>query len=134
MGILGRLFGTDDAINNIVDKDNGLIAKAGGWIDRQQFTEEERAEHYKELSKLRFQLLDSLSQFKIVQRAIVFAVKSAWLLVLINYLLAIWLDNQTVKLSLELLMTSNYMTIPLGGVCFLYLGGGTLESWKRKQG
>jgi hypothetical protein len=40
MGVLGRLFGTDKAVDNILDKDNGLVARAGEWLGNQQFTEE----------------------------------------------------------------------------------------------
>lgn len=134
MGILGRLFGSDDAIDNIVDKDNGLIAKAGGWIDRQQFTSEEKAEHHKDLMQLRLKLLDGLSQFKVVQRGIVFSVMSAWLFLLVNYVLAVWLGLETIKKDLIDLMFSAYMTVPAGGVVALYLGGGTFESNNRKQG
>lgn len=131
MGIFDRIFGTDKAIENVIDKEDGLIAKAGGWIDRQQFTPEERAEHYKELSALRLKMLDALSQFKIVQRMIVFAVMGAWSFLLINYVAAIWFDFNEARTHLLTLMTHDYMTVFLYGVGFLYLGGGAIESFKR---
>ena len=31
MSFLGRLFATDKAIDNITDKDDGLLVRAGGW-------------------------------------------------------------------------------------------------------
>ena len=32
MSFLGRLFATDKAIDNITDKDDGLLVRAGGWV------------------------------------------------------------------------------------------------------
>jgi|GEM_PF-4276688 len=32
MSFLGRLFATDKAIDNITDKDDGLLMRAGGWV------------------------------------------------------------------------------------------------------
>ena len=36
---------SEKTTDNILDKDNGLVAQAGAWIGNQDFTEEERAEH-----------------------------------------------------------------------------------------
>lgn len=44
MGWFGSLFGTDKAINNVMDKDNGLLTQVGGWVGGMNFTDEERAE------------------------------------------------------------------------------------------
>lgn len=131
MGIFGRLFGSDEAHDNIMNKEKGLIAKAGGWIDRQEFTAEEKAEHYKELGQLRIKLLSALAPFKVVQRLIVFAVMGAWLFLIGNYVTAIWLENELAKQSLFDLMNTDYMTTFLYGVGFLYLGGGAIESFRR---
>jgi len=38
------LFNKPKTIDDIFDKDDGLLVKAGGWIGNQQFTEEDRAE------------------------------------------------------------------------------------------
>lgn len=44
-------FWNKKATDNILDKDNGLIAQVGSWIGGQQHTEEEKAEDNKELRK-----------------------------------------------------------------------------------
>lgn len=38
------LFGSPKTIDDIFDKDNGHLAKIGGWIGAQQFTTQEEAE------------------------------------------------------------------------------------------
>ncbi len=44
MGWFGQLIGTDKVLNNVVDKDNGLLAQAGNWIGGFSYTAEEKAE------------------------------------------------------------------------------------------
>jgi hypothetical protein len=43
MGWLSNLFGGKKAVDNILDKDNGLLTQVGGWIGNMNFTEEEKA-------------------------------------------------------------------------------------------
>ena len=43
MGWFGKLLGTDKVVNNVMDKDNGLLSQVGGWIGNMNFTDEERA-------------------------------------------------------------------------------------------
>ena len=42
---------TDSVVDNVLDKDNGLLSQAGGWIDNLSHTEQEKAEDKKELRK-----------------------------------------------------------------------------------
>lgn len=133
MGWLGRLFGTDKAIDNVIDSEKGLLAKAGGWIDRQQFTDEEKAEMKQKLMPLQVDLLNALSQFKVVQRFIVFMVMGIWAFLALNLVAAIWFSNEAVINLLIQFMQSNYITIPSSGVVLTYLGGGTFESWGRAK-
>ena len=42
---------SDKVIDNVLDKDNGLLKSAGGWIDNLSYTEQESAEDKKELRK-----------------------------------------------------------------------------------
>ena len=44
-------FWSKKATDNILDKDNGLIAQVGSWIGGQQYTDEEKAEDNKDLRK-----------------------------------------------------------------------------------
>lgn len=41
----------DKVVDNVLDKDDGLLVRVGGWIDGQQHTEQEKAEDQKELRK-----------------------------------------------------------------------------------
>ena len=38
------LSGTDKVVDNVLDKENGLLTQVGGWIGNQNFTTEEAAE------------------------------------------------------------------------------------------
>lgn len=42
---------SDKAVDNILDKDDGLLAKAGSWIDGLSHTDQEKAEDKKDLRK-----------------------------------------------------------------------------------
>ena len=41
----------DKVIDNVLDKEDGLLVRVGGWIDGQQHTDQEKAEDQKELRK-----------------------------------------------------------------------------------
>jgi hypothetical protein len=42
---------SDKVIDNVLDKESGILVKVGGWIDGQQYTEQETAEDKKDLRK-----------------------------------------------------------------------------------
>lgn len=44
LSAIGSFFSSGKAVDNILDKDNGLLSQVGGWIGNSNFTEEERAE------------------------------------------------------------------------------------------
>ncbi len=135
MGVFGRLFGSDEAIKNITDKDQGLVAKAGGWFDRQEFTEEEQAEHRQVIRDWGLKQMDALSQFKVVQRILALSISFLWVLVGLNVLIAIWVEACFPEFQIRDKMLeyafSDYIFWPVT-VCFgLYFGGGLIESFKR---
>ncbi len=41
----------EKVVDNVLDKEKGLLVRVGGWIDGQQHTEQEKAEDRKELRK-----------------------------------------------------------------------------------
>lgn len=42
---------SDKLVDNVFDKNEGLLSKAGGWLNGQQYTDQEKAEDNKELRK-----------------------------------------------------------------------------------
>ena len=40
-----KLIGAEKVIDNVFDKDKGLLTQVGQWVGHQQFTPEERAKH-----------------------------------------------------------------------------------------
>lgn len=41
----GTIFGSSKTVDNLLDKDTGLVTQVGSWIGGQQFTDQEKAEY-----------------------------------------------------------------------------------------
>jgi hypothetical protein len=123
MGWLGKLFGTDKAINNLVDKDDGLLAKAGSWIGAFNYTDEEKAEADKETREWGLRQLEALAPFKVVQRIGFFTVCGVWVLMIINVLLAVWFQHPAKEEILQFAF-SDFIFWPTVAVFSLYYTGG----------
>lgn len=137
MGWLGSLFGTEKAINNIVDKDNGLLAQVGGWIGNMSYTEEEKAEARAQTREWAIRQLDALAPFKVVQRILAFAVMGVWSLAAVNVMAAIWARAIWGIDAVDDLMRfalSDYVLWPSLAVLSLYFTGGVIESAGRAKG
>ena len=126
---VGRLFGTKKAINDIVDKDNGLIAQVGHWIGDMNFTPEER-------SRWVIDQLKALEPFKIVQRIIALSVMGIWSFIAINVVAAIWVQAYTGVNAVDSLLKlafSDYVFWPVVSVLSLYVSGGVIPKLVNKQ-
>ena len=150
MGVLGRLFGTDKAVDDILDKDDGLVAKAGEWLGNQQFTEEEKAEHRLKTREWGLKQLEALAPFKVVQRILAFTIIAIWAILALNCVAGLWFDAfhpavisatdpekvlipATDLASKMLTLASNDVIFwPTVSVLSLYFSGGVIESIKRK--
>ncbi len=142
MGVLGRLFGTDKAVDDILDKDDGLVAKAGEWLGNQQFTEEEKAEHRLKTREWGLKQLEALAPFKVVQRILAFVVIAVWAILALNCVAGLWFDAfhpavgnaPAIDLAGKMLALASNDVIfwPTVSVLSLYCSGGVIESIKRK--
>jgi hypothetical protein len=138
MNFLGKLFGTDKAVDNLLDKDKGLLVRAGGWINDLNYTDAEKADNQLLVRQWGIKQLEALAPFKIVQRIIAFAVTSLWWVVGINVMIAIWVeavwpDIQAREQMLQFAM-SDYVFWPVLSVLSLYMGGGVLPNlFNRKK-
>lgn len=129
MGIFGKLFGTQKAVDNLLDKDEGLLVRAGGWIDGLSHTEQEKAENQLLVKEWGIRQLEALAPFKVVQRIIAFSVCFAWLFVLINVVVAAWVEASTgmqIRQAMLDLAFSDYVFWPVMAVLGLYMGGGVI--------
>ena len=136
MGVLGKLFGTDKAIDNLLDKDQGLLVRAGGWVDGLSHTDQEKAEDVQKTRDWGIRQLEALEPFKIVQRILAFAAALFWIIVGINVLVALWVDANTDIVIADKMMAfafSDYVFWPVVTVFGLYFGGGVINSLKGKQ-
>lgn len=51
MGWFSNLFSSSKTVDDVFDKDSGLLSQAGAWIGNMQFTDEEQSEAKAELNK-----------------------------------------------------------------------------------
>ena len=137
MSFIGRLFGTEKAINDITDKDNGLLVRAGGWVNDLSYTDAEKAANALEVRKWGLNQLEALAPFKVVQRILAFAISFVWILVAANVLAAIWIEASNPEFLIKDAMLSfafsDFIFWPVT-VCYgLYFGGGLIESIRKQK-
>jgi hypothetical protein len=131
MGWFSNLFGGKKAVDNILDKDNGLLTQVGGWIGNMNYTDEEKAKADAETRKWGIEMLKALAPFKVVQRVLAFAVASLWIIVALNVIVMIWFDHPQLEMMMDFAMSA-YVWVPTSGVFGLYFGGGVINSYKGK--
>jgi len=137
MNFLGKLFGTDKAVDNLLDKDKGLLVRTGGWVNDLSYTDAEKAENQLLVKQWGIKQLEALEPFKIVQRIIAFAVTSLWLIVGINVIAAVWVEAvypsiQVRERMIEFAM-SDFVFWPVLAVLSLYMGGGTFQGLSNRK-
>lgn len=127
--MLGKLFGTQKAVDSLLDADKGLLVRAGGWIDGLSHTEQEKAENQLLVKEWGIRQLEALEPFKVVQRIIAFGVIGCWLFVSVNVLAAIWVEALTgiaIKQAMLDFAFSDYVFWPVLTVLGLYMSGGVI--------
>lgn len=129
MGFIGRLFGTEKAIDNLT-KSDGLLAKAGSWVGGLNYTEEEKAEADKETREWGLRQLEALAPFKVVQRIIALTVSCSWAFLLFNIIVGIWVEaiwpHISVVDKLMALAFCDFVLWPILAVLSLYFTGGVM--------
>ncbi len=134
-GVFGKLFGTEKAVDNMLDKDNGLLVRAGGWVDGLSYTDEEKADMNLRTRQWASEQLNSLQPFKVVQRILAFSVCALWIVNGLNVMAANWIEAIyaiQVKDDALAFAMSDYIFWPVLSVFALYFTGGVVESAKRK--
>jgi len=129
-GVLGKLFGTDKAIDNLVDKDNGLLVRAGTALGNLHYSNQEKAETDAETREWGIRQLDALAPFKVVQRILAFAVASLWICIGMNVVVAIWINavyGVDARTDLLAFAFSDYVFWPVMSVLSLYFAGGVFK-------
>ena len=114
---VGRLFGTKKAIEDITDKDNGLLTQMGGWFGDLNFTTEEQA-------RWGIELLNALAPFKVMQRIMVTIIMVEWAIIINVWLIAICFNSIPIINSILALVQTQFVWMPVVGAVTLYLFGG----------
>lgn len=134
---MGKLIGTEKAVDNILDKDNGHLAKVGGWIGSFNYTDEEKAEADAQTREWGIRQLDALAPFKVVQRILAFSTSAFWVFVGLNCVAALWVEAlwPEIKIADRMLKFafSDYVLWPVLAVFSLYFTGGVVNSIKNKS-
>jgi hypothetical protein len=137
MGVLSNLFGGKKAKDDLLDKDNGLLTKAGGWIGSFQYTPEEKAKADKETREWGLRALSALEPFKVVQRILAFSIIGLWFFGGINVIIAVWIraiwPNIDAVTPLLKFILSDYVLWPALAVTSLYFTGGVVNSFTNKS-
>jgi hypothetical protein len=142
-GVLGNIFGTKKAIGDLVDKDNGLLVQAGGWLGGLQYTDQEKAQADAGTREWGIRALDALAPFKVVQRIGFFVVSFLLVFMAINLVVCKYIDEFTKTRSIVdgiqvvvdgtnlfegmfQLATSQFIFWPIAIVYALFYAGGVM--------
>ena len=134
--VIGGIFGTKKAIENIMDKDDGLLSKFGRWIDDFNYTDAEKAESNREKREWGIRQLEALAPFKVVQRILAFSATFLWIFVATNVITALWVEaysNIIIADKMVEFALSLYVWGPVSLAYGLYFGGGVIESARTKK-
>ncbi len=141
MSWIGKLFGTTKAADDLLDKDKGLLVRAGGWVNDLSYTDAEKAENALLVKEWGIRQLEALAPFKVVQRILAFAASAFWIIVGLNVVAAIWIKAVTesackevtdpcasidAKTDLLAFAFSDFVFWPVMVVFALYFTGGLL--------
>jgi len=138
------LFSVDKVTDNVLDKDNGLLVKAGGWVDGLNYTAQEKAQMTLKFTEVANARLKALEPFKVVQRILAFAITFFWIVVGVNVVIAIWYDGvngctdaietcQPIAPTMLSFAFSDYVFYPVVSVLSLYFLGGAIESYRPRS-
>jgi hypothetical protein len=134
MSWIGNLFGTSKAVDNLVDKDNGLLVRAGTALGNLHYSDQEKAQGDERTREWGIRVLDAIAPFKIVQRILAFSVMFMWVFMGINVAVAVWIRaiNPEIDAVTGLMQFafSDYVFWPTVAIVTLYTGGGTINSLK----
>ncbi|MEA3369982.1 MAG: hypothetical protein U9Q40_01430 [Campylobacterota bacterium] len=130
--IAGKVFGTDKAVDNLLDKDKGILVRAGGWINDMSYTDAEKAENALLVKEWGIKQLEALEPFKIMQRIMVTIIMFQWAVLFNVIVVAICLKADSVLADLIEFAQSQYAWYPMGAAVTLYLLGGVWKGGAKK--
>jgi len=129
--IAGKVFGTDKAVDNILDKDKGLLVRAGSWVNGLSYTDQEKAENNLVVRDWGVKQLEALEPFKIMQRIMVTIIVTEWAILFNVIILAICFKASFLP-DLINFAQSQYAWYPMGAAVTLYLLGGVWKGGAKK--
>lgn len=126
MSLFSWLSNNTKAVDDVLDKDSGLLAKAGGWFDRLSYTDEEQAEaKAKRLSAytnwFETTLSENTERSKTRRKVAVDWIRVQLFLILLTAITIFW-DEEKAQ-SLFELATSQLMVWGTGSIIVFFFGG-----------
>jgi hypothetical protein len=125
LGFLKPIFSRTKTVDDFLDKDTGHLAKIGGWIGNQQFTEQEKAEMVKSVSlavrQFSIDTAKESTQRSATRRSLAVLWVRTHLLLVVATFIAGGLDHPKFKLMWEII-TSDVLTYGTMGVMLYFFG------------
>ena len=126
----------DKAVDNILDKDNGLLTQLGGWVGNMEFTEEESAEMNKALIEgVRQYAIDTMAENtdrSKTRRSLSLYIIKFYLLLLFMTGMTYPIDEAWSQIWFGLATTGGLVALVTGVGAFFY-GTHLVRSVKRKE-
>lgn len=124
----------EKSIDNILDKDDGLLTQFGGWIGGMQFTDQEQAEYNMKVADKAAEFVGSTLQESTVRSKTRRAIAVLWIkvqlaLILLTAIAIPW--NEKVAQRYFELATSEVMLIGTFSIIVFFFGGYVLTSFRR---
>ena len=126
MGLFSGLFATEKAVDNIIDKENGLLAQVGSWVGGFNYTDEEKAEADAQTREWGLRQLEALAPFKVMQRIMVTIIMVEWAILINVMIVLICIDATKATANMLLFIQSPFVWVPVSGAVGLYLMGGVI--------
>lgn len=122
---LTKFFSTSKSVDDFLDKDTGHLAKIGGWIGNQNFTEEERAKMTASMAvavrQFSIDTAKESTQRSVTRRKLAISWICTHLALIVATFIAGGLDHEQFE-RLWLIVSSNVLTFGTGGVMIYFFG------------
>lgn len=124
MGWFSSLFGSSKTVNNVLDKDNGLLTQVGSWVGNMNFTAEEQAEFNERVSEgvstfVKATLSENTERSKTRRAVAILWIKAQLAMIFITMMVAPF-NTELFKLYAEITFGTLMITSTLSIIAFFF--------------
>ena len=119
-----NLFSSSKTIDNVLDKDNGLLSQVGGWVGNMNFTAEEQAEFNEKVSEgvstfVKATLGENTERSKARRAVAILWIKAQLAMIFITMMVAPF-DKELFKLYADITFGTLMLTSTLSIIAFFF--------------